>query len=109
MTDYKEPIFDVHQLSHTELLTPVLEDSIEFFTKLLGMSVVHQEGDSVYLRAYEDVYKYSLILTQADEAGMGFSAFRTSSPQALERRVKAIEESGQVGEWRENNYGYGPS
>ena len=109
MSDYKEPIFDVHQLSHTELLTPVLEDSVEFFTQLLGMSIVHREGDSVYLRAYEDVYKYSLILTQSEEAGMGFSAFRTSSPQALERRVAAIEASGQAGEWRENNYGYGPS
>ena len=70
MSDYKEPIFDIHQLSHTELLTPVLEDSVEFFTKLLGMSIVHKEGDSVYLRAYEDVYRYSLILTQSDEAGM---------------------------------------
>lgn len=105
----KEPIFDVHQLAHTELYTPVLEDSIEFFTKLLGMSVVHKEGDSVYLRAYEDVYRYSLILTLADEAGMGFSAFRTSSKQALERRVEAIEAAGQKGVWRTDNYGYGPS
>lgn len=109
MSEYKEPIFDIHQLAFTELYTPVLEDSLEFFTKLLGMSIVHREGDSVYLRAYEDVYRFSLILTQAEEAGMGFSAFRTSSPQALERRVKAIEESGQAGEWREDNFGYGPS
>jgi catechol 2,3-dioxygenase len=105
----KEPIFDVHQLAHTELLTPELEDSLEFFTKLLGMSIVHKEGNSVYLRAYEDVYQYSLILTEAEEAGMGFSAFRTSSAQALERRVAAIEAAGQTGEWRDDNYGYGPS
>jgi len=105
----KEKIQDVHQLSHTELLTPVLDDSLEFFTKLLGMSVVHKEGDSVYLRAYEDVYKYSLILTQADEPGMGFSAFRTKSAQAFERRVEILEAAGVGGEWREDNYGYGPS
>lgn len=107
----KEPIFDVHQLAHTELFTPVLEDSLEFFTKLLGMSVVHEseDGKSIYLRAYEDVYNYSLILTEADEAGMGFSAFRTSSQAALDRRVEAIEAAGQKGEWRDDNYGYGPS
>lgn len=79
-----EPIQDVHQLAHTELFTPVLEDSLEFFTKLLGMSIVHKEGDSVYLRAYEDVYQYSLILTAADEAEMGVLRipykFRTSTP-----------------------------
>lgn len=109
MSEQKEPIFDIHQLAFTELLTPVLEDSVEFFTKLLGMSIVHKEGDSVYLRAYEDVYKYSLVLTQSEEAGMGYSAFRTSSPQALERRVAAIEAAGQGGEWREDNFGYGPS
>jgi catechol 2,3-dioxygenase len=104
-----EPIQDVHQLAHTELLTPVLDDSVEFFTQLLGMSIVHKEGKSVYLRAYEDVYKYSLILTESDEAGMAYSAFRTSSEQALHRRVEAIEATGQQGEWREDNYGYGPS
>lgn len=104
-----EPNFDTHQLSPTQLFTPVLEDSLEFFTKLLGMSIVKRDGDTVYLRAYEDVYLYSLILTQADEAGMGFSAFRTSSKQALDRRVEAIKEAGIEGEWREDNYGYGPS
>lgn len=109
MSQQKEPIFDIHQLAFTELYTPVLEDSLEFFTKLLGMSVVHKEGKSVYLRAYEDVYKYSLILTEAEEAGMGYSAFRTSSSQALERRVAALEEAGHAGEWREDNFGYGRS
>lgn len=105
----KEPIFDVHQLSHTELFTPVLKDSVEFFTKVLGMTIVHEEGDSIYLRAYEDVYLYSLILTKAKEAGMGFSAFRTSSQPALDRRVAALKEAGREVEVRNNNYGYGTS
>lgn len=105
----KEPIFDTHQLAFTELFTPVLKDSLEFFTKILGMTVVHEEGESIYLRAYEDIYLYSLILTKADKPGMGFSAFRTSSQPALDRRVAALEAAGTKGEWRDNNYGYGPS
>lgn len=107
--DYKEPIFDTHQLAHAELYTPVLEESIEFFCKVLGMTIVHEEGDSVYLRAYEDTYKYSLILTKSDEAGMAHTAFRTSSPQALDRRVAALEEFGVKGEWVEDSYGHGPA
>lgn len=104
-----EPIQDIHQLTHAELFTPVLEDSVEFFTKLMGMSVVHKEGDSVWLRAYEDVQLFSLILTQNDEAGLEHVAFRTSSEQALYRRVEAIEAWGVQGEWREDNFGYGKS
>ncbi|MFL2129241.1 MAG: VOC family protein [Ruoffia tabacinasalis] len=104
-----EPIFDTHQLAFTELFTPVLRDSLEFFTKVLGMTIVHEQGDSIYLRAYEDVYLYSLILTKAKEAGMGFSAFRTSSKPALDRRVAALKEAGVEVEERTDNYGYGTS
>lgn len=105
---YKEPIFDVHQLAHCELYTPKMEESLEFFTKVLGLTIVHEAGDSVYLRAYEDTYLYSLILTKNAEAGMAHTAFRTSSPQALARRVEAIEEAGIKGEWVEESYGHGP-
>lgn len=105
----KELVFDTHQLAFTQLFTPVFEDSLAFFTKVLGMTVSKRDGNTAYLRAYEDEYLYSLILTEADEAGMGYSAFRTSSQAALDRRVEAIEATGQKGEWREDNYGYGPS
>ena len=54
---YVEKFRDVHQLAHAELYTPVLEKSVEFFTEILGMTVVHEENGSVYLRAYEDTYK----------------------------------------------------
>lgn len=106
-TEYKELLFDTHQLCHCELKTPVLEESVLFFTKVLGMTIVHEEGDSVYLRAYEDTYKYSLILTGAEQAGMVHTAFRTSSPQALERRVAALEAAGVEGEWLEESFGHG--
>lgn len=104
---YVEKFRDVHQLAHAELYTPVLEKSVEFFTEILGMTVVHEENGSVYLRAYEDTYKYSLILTPHHEAGMKHTAFRTYSPQALERRVEALEAAGVKGEWIEESYGHG--
>ncbi len=113
MSEYKELNFDVHQLTHAELYTPVLEESVEFFCKVLGMTVVKrdQENEKVYLRAYEDSYNYSLVLTQNDEAGLARVSFRTSSPQALDRTVERIEECGVKGEWipAEENVGYGKS
>lgn len=106
MTTYKNGTL---QLAHVELHTPVLDNSTDFFTKVLGMSIVHQEGDSVYLRAYEDTVLYSLILTQHETSGLGHSAFRTDSKEELDKRVEAIEASGVKGEWIEKSYGHGPS
>lgn len=107
--DFVEKSTDVHQLAHAELTTPEMGQSLEFFTKVLGMSIVHEEGKSKYLRAYEDVYLYSLILTEGEEPRMVHTAFRTKSPQALDRRVEALEEAGVQGEWIEDSYGHGPA
>ncbi|RDW19434.1 catechol 2,3-dioxygenase [Oceanobacillus arenosus] len=103
----KEPIFDTAQLAHAELYTPKLEKSVEFFTKLLGMTVVHLEGKSVYLRAYEDSYIYSLILTENDEPGLAHVSWRATSENALYRRVEAIEKTGLGKGWKEESYGHG--
>ena len=86
-----EPIYDVAHLAHVELLTPDLDGSLGFFRDLLGMEETARAGGSVYLRGYEEQYHHSLKLTAAAEAGAGHVAWRGRSPQALERRVAAIE------------------
>lgn len=105
----KEPIFDVHQLAHVEILTPKPEATLRFFRDLLGMEVTTQQGQSVYLRAYEDWYHHTLKITEAKEPGLGHVAWRTSSPQALERRVKALEASGLGKGWHDGDLGHGPA
>jgi len=94
MAKGSEPIFDVHQLAHVEIYTPDPEGTLWFFRDLIGMEVSKQEGQSVYLRAYEDWHHHTLKITEAKKPGLGHVAWRTSSPQALERRVKALEASG---------------
>ncbi len=96
---YREPIFDVAQLGHTELLTTTLEQSAEFFTKVYGLYPVAETADSVYLRAWNDDVLTSLKLTASDRAGLGHVAWRASSPEALDRRVAALKERGIEGEW----------
>src|SRR5260221_13562219 len=94
MPEMKEPLFEVAQLAHVELLTPKPDDTLWFFKELLGLEESGREGQSVYLRAYEDFYHHTLKVTESAQAGMGHVAWRTTSPQALERRGKTIHATG---------------
>jgi catechol 2,3-dioxygenase len=109
MGDHEEPIFDVAQLAHVELLTPTPERTLWFFKNLLGMQETARAEQSVYLRGYEEAYHHSLKLTEAPAPGLGHVAWRSSSPQALERRVAAIAESGYGSGWVDGELGHGPA
>jgi catechol 2,3-dioxygenase len=103
----KEVIWDIAHLAHVELLTPKLEESTRFFTDIMGMSISDTKGDSVYLRAYDDYEHHTLKLTAHKHAGMGHFAWRAMSEKALERRVKAIEKTGQGIGWHDGDLGHG--
>jgi catechol 2,3-dioxygenase len=103
-----EPIFDVAHLAHVELLTPKLEESVQFFVDVMGMIESGQKGDSVYLRGWDDYEHHSLQLTASAKPGIGHYAVRASSPQALQRRVAALEKSGLGKGWNDENVGHGP-
>jgi catechol 2,3-dioxygenase len=49
-----EPIFDVAQLAHVELLTPDFDGTLRFFKGLLGMQETERRGGSAYLCGYEE-------------------------------------------------------
>ena len=94
-------------LSHLELLTPKLEESVAFARDMLGMFVVHEEGDSAYLRCWGDFYSYSLVLTEAAEPALGHAAWRAWNAEQLDVAVASVEASGTRGEWIESSYGHG--
>ena len=108
MTD-PEPSFDVAQLAHVELLTARPDETLWFFKDLLGLQETARQGQSVYLRAYEESYHHSLKITEAPAPGIGHVAWRSSSPQALERRVASIEVSGYGVGWADDEIGHGSS
>ena len=107
MAETKEPMFEVAQLAHVELFTPKPDDTLWFFKELLGLEESGREGQSVYLRAYEDFYHHTLKITESPQAGMGHVAWRTTSPQALERRARAIEATGLGKGWSDGDQGHG--
>ena len=104
-----EPCFDVAHLGHVELLTNRPEESLDFFVNVYGLTESGREGDSVYLRAWDDYEFHTLKLTAAKTTGMAHCGYRTSSPQALERRVKVIEAMGLGIGWTEGDLGHGRS
>ena len=102
-----EPIMDIAHLGHVEMLTPKFEESRRFFVDVMGMTQSGEKGDSVYLRGWDDYERYSLKLTASKTSGMGHVAFRTRSPQALERRAAALKGSGFDVGWTDGDLGHG--
>ena len=104
MTD---AIRDLAHLSHVELLTPKPDESLCYFRELLGMEIAGEHGDSVYLRGFGDYERSSLKLTAAPQSGVGHLAYRTHGPEALARRVAALEAGGVAGDWIDGDVGHG--
>jgi catechol 2,3-dioxygenase len=90
------PSFDIAHLGHVEILTDRFDDSLDFFTRVYGLKLSGQDGTSAYLRAWDDYEYASLKLTRSTTTGVAHIGYRASSPEALKRRVKAIEVSGFI-------------
>ena len=105
-----EPCFDIAHLAHVEMFTDRFEESLDFFTRVYGLKLSGHDERSAYLRAWDDYEYCSLKLTRSHTTGVGHVAYRASSPQALERRVKAIEASGyKVHGWIDGDLSHGPA
>jgi catechol 2,3-dioxygenase len=104
-----EPIFDLAHLGHMEMFTPKPDESLKFFVNVMGMTETARQGDSVYLRGWDDYEHHTLKLTASKTSGMGHMAFRARSAQALERRVAALKGSGYDIGWTDGDLGHGPA
>ncbi|HEY7448849.1 MAG TPA: catechol 2,3-dioxygenase [Vicinamibacterales bacterium] len=99
--------FDLAHLAHVELLSPKPDESLRFFTEVMGMTESGRRGGSVYLRGWDDYEHHTLKLTASKTAGMGHMAFRTTSPEALEHRAAIIEATGLGAGWTDGDLGHG--
>ncbi len=104
-----EPCFDVAHLGHVELLTNRFEESLDFFVRIYGLTESGRDANSVYLRGWDDYEYHSLKLTRSTTTGVGHVGYRTSSPEALARRVAVIEAMGCGIGWTEGDDGHGPA
>jgi catechol 2,3-dioxygenase len=95
------------QLAHIELYTSDIEESVKFFTDIIGLDVTGRQGDSVYLRAWGDYFHHTLKLTQSEKIGMGHLAWRADSAEALEEAALYLESIGAGIGWHEGDLGHG--
>ena len=102
------PLHDIAHLAHVEVLTHKPEECLDFYVRYLGMTDTGRDGDSVFLRAWDDYENTTIKLTAAAQPGVGRTNFRASSPEALQRRVAAIEATGRGTGWQDGDPGYGP-
>ena len=73
------------------------------------MTETARSGESVYLRGWDDYEYHTLKLTASRTSGMHHMAFRTRSPQALERRVEALKGTAYEIGWTKGDLGHGPA
>ena len=97
----------ISQLAHVELLTPTVEESLQFFTDVMGLEESSRDADSVYLRCWGDYFHHSVQLTEAPKPGLGHAAWRAEGPEQLERAVATLEQSGLGEGWSEGQTGHG--
>ena len=105
----RPPLHEVAHLGHIELLTPKMCESLWFFVEVLGMTETCREGNSVYLRTWDDYEHHTVKLTAHETSGIRRVGLRASSQAALEARVAAIEAAGLGVAWKDGDPGIGPT
>ncbi|MGZ8558698.1 MAG: hypothetical protein ACXWWC_10205 [Chitinophagaceae bacterium] len=55
------------QLAHVELLSTNKEETVRFYTDIVGLDKTGEDENSVYLRAWGDYFLYTLKITQSNK------------------------------------------
>jgi catechol 2,3-dioxygenase-like lactoylglutathione lyase family enzyme len=100
---------DIAHLAHLELLTPKPEESLSFFTNIVGLHESGRANNSVYLRAWGDFERSTLKLTAAKTSGIGRVAFRARSAEVLAQLAEHLGANGVKGNWIDGDIGHGPA
>jgi len=98
---------NVAHVGHAELLTPELSASQRFFVAVLGMTVVAEATNAVYLRGYGQYQRTDLKLSAATVPGLGHLGLRTPTGPALDRTAAELEARGRGRGWVDGDVGHG--
>jgi len=95
-------------LGFLEVGSPDPAASARFYTEKFGMRVVEQRGDTYFLRCWGDHYRYSLVVSPAEDGCLKTMGWRTASAEALEEAAARVESVGGVsGSWETGPFGHG--
>ena len=90
------------------MLTPKPQESLAFYSDVLGLETSAREGASTYLRGWGERDHHSLVLTESEQAGMEHRV-ADAQPAAPRGGRSRLQRAGVEGEWIENSVGHGPA
>ena len=80
---------------HAQLRVLDLEESINFYSNVLGLTETGRDAQGrVYLKAWDERDHHSVIIRQADTAGIDFFAFKVDSEATLDKLEKDLNNYG---------------
>jgi catechol 2,3-dioxygenase len=89
------PMTGVLRPGHAQLRVLDMEESVHFYTNVLGLKETGRDKSGrVYFKAWDERDHNSVILRQADRAGMDFFGFKVESKETLENLDKALKAYG---------------
>lgn len=97
----------ISQLAHVELITSTPQESVDFWTNVIGLEETTREGQSVYLRGWGDRFHHTLVLTEGTEPGLGHVGWRAFGEQELEAAARCLQDAGAGEGWVDVSIGHG--
>jgi catechol 2,3-dioxygenase len=69
-----------------------IDAALKHYTDRIGLDLVSRESDGrVYLRAFDEFDRHSIVLRQSDQAGMDYVGFKVINEDALDHYRKRLE------------------
>ncbi|SFJ57200.1 catechol 2,3-dioxygenase [Celeribacter neptunius] len=72
-----------------------MDEAITHYRDRIGLDLVSTEADGrVYLKAFDEFHRHSVVLREADSAGIDFFAFKADGQDAVDGFRKRVEDYG---------------
>ena len=93
------PPFNIVRLSHVEYAVRDLAASRAFYADILGMQVVCESPDAIFLRAMEERGHHSVVLAKAESPAANVLGFKVFGEEDLDRAKAFFDKRGLPAEW----------
>lgn len=94
---------DITRTGHVVFYVAELDQASRFYVDLLGLNLVHEEENSLYLRGFEDL-EWTIKVEKSSSAGVRHTAFKVASEGDLDQIIDLAKERDLP--WREEeDYG----
>ncbi len=70
-----------------------MEEALKHYTDIIGLHLVSREDDGrAYLKGYDEFHRHSVVLREADEAGIDLFAFKADGQESVDGFRKRLED-----------------